>query len=427
MSNNRTDNEIDQHMLDGTDQEDAALTGKRVRRRRILIIVENLPVPFDRRVWSEATALAQNNYEVSVICPKGKNATASHEVIDGIGIYRHPMPKEAKSMAGYVLEYGVALFWEFLLSLKVLVTRGFDALQVCNPPDTLFIIGAFYKYLFGKRFIFDHHDISPELFEAKFGRRGFFWKLLVLLERWTFKLADYSIATNESFRSLAIERGGMAPDRVFTIRTGPNLSRVCKYQPDKTWKAGRTFMVAYVGMIGEQDGLDLLVEAAVHIQQNRKRDDIQFVVIGDGPDLNRIVDFSKSAGVDKAFTFVGRVDDNQRLFTILSTAEVCVNPDRPNAMNDKSTTIKLMEYMALGKPIVQFDLTEGRNSAMDASLYARKNDTEDFGDKILQLLDNPEKAKNMGAFGRDRVLNVFAWEHEEKKLLKAYDAVFSNL
>ncbi len=315
----------------------------------------------------------------------------------------------------------------FLLSLKVLVTRGFDALQVCNPPDTLFIIGAFYKYLFGKRFIFDHHDISPELFEAKFGRRGFFWKLLVLLERWTFKLADYSIATNESFRSLAIERGGMAPDRVFTIRTGPNLSRVCKYQPDKTWKAGRTFMVAYVGMIGEQDGLDLLVEAAVHIQQNRKRDDIQFVVIGDGPDLNRIVDFSKSAGVDKAFTFVGRVDDNQRLFTILSTAEVCVNPDRPNAMNDKSTTIKLMEYMALGKPIVQFDLTEGRNSAMDASLYARKNDTEDFGDKILQLLDNPEKAKNMGAFGRDRVLNVFAWEHEEKKLLKAYDAVFSNL
>ena len=174
MSNNRTDNEIDQHMLDGTDQEDADLTEKKVRRRRILIIVENLPVPFDRRVWSEATALAQNNYEVSVICPKGKNATASHEVIYGIDIYRHPMPKEDKSMAGYVLEYGAALFWEFLLSLKVLVIRGFDALQVCNPPDTLFIVGAFYKYLFGKRFIFDHHDISPELFEAKFGRRCFF-------------------------------------------------------------------------------------------------------------------------------------------------------------------------------------------------------------------------------------------------------------
>jgi glycosyltransferase involved in cell wall biosynthesis len=427
MSNDRTGNQEDSSTLDETCQGDAAMTGRKARRRRILIVVENLPVPFDRRVWSEATALARNGYEVSVICPKGKNATASHEVLDGVHIYRHPMPVEAKGMFGYVLEYGPALFWEFLLSLKVLVTRGFDALQVCNPPDTLFAVGAFYKYLFGKRFIFDHHDISPELFEAKFGRRGFFWKLLVLLERWTFKVADYSIATNESFRSLAIERGGMAPDRVFAIRTGPDLSRVRTYPPDKTWKAGRAFMVAYVGVIGEQDGLDLLVEAAVHIRHKRQRDDVQFVVIGDGSDLNRIVGLSKSAGVDNAFTFVGRVDDNQKLFTILSTAEVCVNPDRPNAMNNKSTTIKLMEYMALGKPIVQFDLTEGRNSAMDASLYARKNDTADFGDKILGLLDDSEKAKKMGALGRDRVLNVLAWEHEEKKLLKAYDAVFSSL
>ncbi len=426
MSNSGTGNQEDRRALDGTSRVDAALTQKKARRR-ILIVVENLPVPFDRRVWSEATALAQNGYQVSVICPKGKNATASHEVLDGVHIYRHPMPVEAESMAGYVLEYSAALFWEFLLSLKVLVTRGFDALQVCNPPDTLFVIGAFYKYLFGKRFIFDHHDISPELFEAKFGRRGIFWRLLVLLERCTFKVADYSIATNESFRSLAIERGGMAPDRVFAIRTGPNLSRVRTYPPDETWKAGRAFMVAYVGVIGEQDGLDLLVEAAVHIRQKRQRDDVQFVVIGDGSDLNRIVELSKAAEVDNAFTFVGRVDNDRKLFTILSTADVCINPDRPNAMNDKSTTIKLMEYMALGKPIIQFDLTEGRNSAMDASLYARKNDTGDLGDKILELLDDPEKAKKMGALGRERVLNVLAWEHEEKKLLKAYDTVFSGL
>jgi glycosyltransferase involved in cell wall biosynthesis len=313
-----------------------------------------------------------------------------------------------------------------LLSVKVLVTRGFDAIQACNPPDMLFMVGAFYKYIFGKRFVFDHHDISPELFEAKFGRRGVFWRILMLLERWTFKVADYSIATNESYRSIAIERGGMAPDRAFVVRTGPNLQRVHRVPPDEKWKAGHKFMVAYVGVIAKQEGLDLLLESVTYLRRQRNRKDIHFVIVGGGPDQEDMVKLSRSAGLDGAVTFTGRVDD-RTLLTILSTANVCVNPDRPNAMNDKSTMIKIMEYMALGKPIVQFDLTEGRNSALDASLYARKNDTADFGDKILELLDDPAKAARMGAFGRDRVENVLAWEHEEKKLLKAYEAVFSGL
>lgn len=393
--------------------------------RRVLIVVENLPVPFDRRVWSEATALARHGYQVSVICPKGKNATASYEVIDGIHIYRHWMPLEASGMSGYLAEYGAALFFEFVLSLKVLATRGFDTMQACNPPDLLFLLGAFYKIFFRKTFVFDHHDVSPELFEAKFGRRGLFWRLLVLFERCTFKTADFSIATNQSYRGVAIERGGMKPERVFVVRTGPNLKRVRLYPPDATWKAGRRFLVAYVGVIAKQEGLDLLLEAVTHLRQTRHRDDIQFVVVGGGPEAGEVAKLAKNKGLDDVVTFTGRVDD-ETLFTILSTADVCVNPDRPTPMNDKSTMIKIMEYMAMGKPIVQFDMTEGRNSALDASLYARQHDTADFGDKIAELLDDPEQARRRGAFGLQRVENVLAWEHEEKKLLAAYDAIFAK-
>jgi glycosyltransferase involved in cell wall biosynthesis len=424
MSNSKPGCDENGPVPDETRQQAPSFAANRLRRR-LLMIVENLPVPFDRRVWSEATALSRNGYDVSVICPKGKNATASYEVLDGVHIYRHWMPLEASGMAGYLLEYGAALFWEGLLSLKVLFTRGFDVIHACNPPDMLFLVGAFYKYLFGKQFVFDHHDISPELFEAKFGRRGIFWRLLVIMERCTFKVADYSIATNESYRSIAIERGGMPPDRVFVVRTGPNLNRVRLLPPDERWKAGRKFLVAYVGVIAKQEGLDLLLDSVTYLLHQRKRDDIQFVIVGSGPDQEEMVKLSRSAGLEDTVTFTGRVDD-QTLFTILSTAHVCVNPDRPNAMNDKSTMIKIMEYMALGKPIVQFDLTEGRNSALDASLYARKNDTADFGDKILELLDDPAKAEKMGAFGRERACSVLAWEHEEKKLLNAYETVFST-
>lgn len=425
MSDLKTSCDEKECSLDTTRPADGHASVNKARRGRLLIIVENLPVPFDRRVWSEATALSRNGYDVSVICPKGKNATASYEVIDGIHIYRHWMPLEASGMAGYLVEYSAALFWEFILSFRVLVTRGFDAIQACNPPDMLFLVGGFYKYLLGKKFVFDHHDISPELFEAKFGRRGIFWKLLVLLERWTFKVADYSIATNESYRSIAIERGGMEPDRVFVVRTGPNPKRVRTMPPDEKWRAGRKFLVAYVGVIAKQEGLDLLLDSVTYLREKRSRNDVQFVIVGSGPDQQDMVKLCKSKGLDDTVTFPGRVDD-QTLFTILSTADVCVNPDRPNPMNDKSTMIKIMEYMAMGKPIVQFDLTEGRNSALDASLYARNNDTEDFGDKILELLDNPEKAEKMAAFGRDRVKNVLAWEHEEKKLLKAYDIILGD-
>lgn len=392
-------------------------------QRRVLIIVENLPVPFDRRVWSEATTLTQAGYEVSVICPKGKDAMASYEILEGVHIYRHPLGAEGHGLVGYILEYSQALFWEFVLSAKVLFTRGFDSIHACNPPDLIFLVAALYKALFGKKFIFDQHDINPELYEAKFGRRGPLWRLMLWLERQSFRLADISIAPNESYRDIAIERGGMASDRVFVVRSGPNLVRVRNLPPDPSWKKARAHLVAYVGVIGRQEGLDLLLEAVAHLRQSR--DDIQYVIVGSGPELNAVMAQAARLGLEDCVTFTGRVDD-QTLFTVLSTADVCVNPDRPNAMNDKSTMNKIMEYMALGKPIVQFDLTEGRVSAGASSLYARNTEPADFGDKIARLLDDPFRRQWMGELGKRRVEEELCWEREAPRLLRAYEAVFAT-
>jgi glycosyltransferase involved in cell wall biosynthesis len=399
-------------------------SGKDAARRRVLIIVENLPVPFDRRVWSEATTLSRQGYEVSVICPKGPQATASFEIIEGIFVYRHWLPSEGRGVLSYFAEYSAALFWEFALSVKILMTRGFDVIHACNPPDLIFIVGAFHKCLFGKSFVYDQHDINPEFFEAKFGRRGFLWRTLVVLERLTFALSDISIAPNLSYRAIAIDRGRMNADRVFVVRSGPNLSRVRSLPPDMAWKKGRTFLVAYVGVIGEPEGIDLLLESVKHIRQTRNRDDVQFVIVGSGPQLEAVKTLAIGFGLSEFVTFTGRVDD-ATLFTILSTADVCVDPDRPSPMNDKSTMNKIMEYMALGKPIVQYDLTEGRVSAGEASLYVRNTDTREFGDKILELLDDPVRRDRMGEFGRNRIYGELAWGHEAQNLLNAYEKLFT--
>jgi glycosyltransferase involved in cell wall biosynthesis len=392
--------------------------------RRILIIVENLPVPFDRRVWQEATTLRLAGYQVSIICPKGKGYEKGHEVIDGIYIYRHALPIEASGALGYALEYTWALLWEFFLAWRVLLSRGFDIIHACNPPDTIFLIGAFFK-LFGKNFIFDHHDINPELYEAKFGRRDIFYKWLVALERLTFKTADVSIATNESYRRIAIERGGMDPDRVFVVRSGPDLSRLKIMPPVESLKKGRKYLVGYVGVMGKQEGIDYLLRALQHLVRDLKRTDIHFGLVGGGTQLETMKEYARFLDVADYATFTGRVADQQML-EMLNTADVCVNPDVANEMNDKSTMNKIMEYMALGKPIVQFDLTEGRYSAQEASLYAEKNNERDLACKIIYLLDDPELRIKMGLLGRSRVENELEWKHEVPNLLSAYQALLKS-
>ncbi len=392
--------------------------------RRVLIIVENLPVPFDRRVWQEATTLQQAGYEVSIICPTGKGYDRRTEVIDGIHIFRHGLPLEAEGALGYLLEYSTALFWELVLACKVLLGRGFDVIHACNPPDTIFIIGGLFR-LFGKKFVFDHHDINPELYQAKFGREDFFYRLMLRLERWTFRTADISIATNESYRRIAVERGGMDPNRVFVVRSGPDLRRLKILPAVEGHKHGRKYLVGYVGVMGKQEGIDLLLRAVRHIVVDLERNDVHFGLVGGGTELESLKAYAQTLGVQDFVTFTGRVPD-QEMLEVLNTAEVCVNPDIANEMNDKSTMNKIMEYMALGKPIVQFDLTEGRFSAQGASLYARRNDERDFAEKILALLDDAGLRADMGREGRTRVETELEWQYEAAKLLHAYDVLFGS-
>lgn len=391
------------------------------KQKRVLIIVENLPSPFDRRVWQEATSLISNGYQVNIICPTGKGYEKRFEIIDGIHIHRHPLPLEADGAIGYLFEYSAALFWEFLLSFKVLFSRGFDVIHACNPPDLIFVVGGFFKLL-GKKFLFDHHDINPELYEAKFGRRDLFYKLMLLFERLTFKTADVSIATNESYKRIAVERGGMSAEDVFVVRSGPKLDRLEILPPDNNLKHGKKYMVGYVGVMGKQEGIDYLLDAAAHIVHTLGRSDVHFGLVGGGTELEQLKQRAIELKIADYTTFTGRVPDDE-LLAMLNTADVCVNPDVANEMNDKSTMNKIMEYMALAKPIVQFDLTEGRVSAQDASLYAKHNDSVDMANKIIELLDNEEKRLSMGEYGYERVVNELQWNHEEPKLLAAYKAL----
>jgi glycosyltransferase involved in cell wall biosynthesis len=393
------------------------------RRRRVLIIVENLPCPFDRRVWQEASTLAAAGYQVAIICPKGKGYDKSFEEIDGIAVYRHPQPFEGNGALGYLAEYGWALLAEFALSVRVLFERGFDAVHACNPPDTLFLIGGFYK-LFGKKFLFDHHDINPELYEAKFRRRDVFYRLMLSLERWTFRTADVCVATNESYRRIAIERGERPPSKVFVVRSGPDLRRLKTMPPMPELKRGRRYLVGYVGVMGRQEGIDGLLTAVHHIVHELGRHDIHFGLVGGGTELAALRKLAEQLQVADYVTFTGRVPDAE-LLAMLNTADVCVNPDVANDMNDKSTMNKIMEYMALGKPIVQFDLTEGRVSAQDASLYAERNDPIDLARKLVALLDDEPLRRRMGQLGLERVKSVLAWEHEAPRLLAAYEELFN--
>lgn len=384
--------------------------------KHVLIIVENLPLPFDRRVWQEANTLKENGAEVSIICPKMKGYTKSHECINGINIYRHPLPHEARGAAGYLWEYTVALFWEFFLSWKIFFKKRFHVIQGCNPPDLIFLVAIWFK-LFGVKYVFDHHDINPELYIAKYEKKGMFYRFLLWVERMTFLTANYSIATNESYREIALTRGKMKPEKVTVVRSGPKLDRLKLTAGNIKYKKGRRHLVGYVGVIGEQEGIDLLLEAAAHIVKERQ--DVQFAIVGGGTDVEKLKKLSADMGLSEYVDFYGRVDD-ETLVDVLNTADVCVNPDKPTEMNNLSTMNKIMEYMALKKPIVQFDLKEGKVSAQAASLYAKNNDTKDFADNILWLLNNCEDRKKMGEYGYNRVLNELSWDHEKDKLVSVY-------
>ena len=392
-----------------------------MKKNKVLIIVENLPVPFDTRVWKEATSLTQAGYEVSVICPRGKGYEKGYELLDGIHIYRHPMVKEGDSAFGYIREYSVALFWETLYAWRVYLRRGFHIIQGCNPPDDIFLVALPFK-LFGVKYIFDHHDAIPELYLSKYEKKGLLYTAQVWLEKLTYRFSDVVMATNRSYAGLAVTRGGKHPEDVFVVRNGPDLETFRPVPPAPALKHGKPFLVGYVGTMSVQEGLDLLLDVASHIKI-LGRTDIHFTCVGGGPGLATLRQMVVEKNLGDMVNFTGRVPD-QQLLEVLSTADVCVNPDKPCEMNDISTMIKIMEYMALGKPIVQFDLKEGRFSAQEASLYASaEGGVGDFAAKILWLLDHPEERQRMGAFGQKRVQQELAWQYSVEHLLAAYERV----
>jgi glycosyltransferase involved in cell wall biosynthesis len=393
-------------------------------KKKVLIIVENIPVPVDVRVWQEATSLQANGYDVTVLCPKRKDCRKGFEVLQGVRIYRHPTPQEGNGAWGYVYEYASSLFWEFLYTFWIFFRHGFHVIQGCNPPDDIFLVALPFK-LFGVKYIFDHHDASPELYLSKYERKGLFYKIQVWLEKMTYRVSDVVMATNRSYQALAVSRGGLAPEDVFVVRNGPDLRVLNAVPPINALKHGKQYLVGYVGNMSIQEGLDILLDVALYLK-NQGRRDIHFTCIGGGPGLPALRKMLQEKHLEDTVNFTGRISFEDLLNT-LSTADVCVNPDKPCEMNDISTMIKIMEYMALGKPIVQFDLKEGKFSAQGAAVYADPaNQVPDFANKILWLIDNPGERKRMGEFGRRRIEEELSWDHSVPQLLAAYERAFNK-
>jgi glycosyltransferase involved in cell wall biosynthesis len=388
---------------------------------RVLHLSENLPLPFDRRVWMELNALRAGGWQVSAICPMGDDWTAPHEVIDGIHIWRYPPPPLASGFASYVWEFLYCFLQTAWLSLVVLARCGFDVIHAANPPDTFWALAAVYK-LFGKKYVFDHHDLCPELYVSRFGseREGSLpHRVLRWLERAQFRTADLVISTNESYRQIAVTRGHVPPERVFVVRSGPSRERFATLRPvDEALKRGRRHLVAYLGVMAPQDGVDHLLRAA-RILADRGRSDVSYTLIGAGDSFHELQALARDLGLVDAVEFTGRIPDEQ-VERILATADVCVCPDPMNPLNDVSTMNKVLEYMACGRPIVAYDLREHRYSAGEGALYAEPNREDRLADGIAELLDDPERRERMGAYNRKRFLEAMAWEFSAGELLRAY-------
>ncbi len=386
---------------------------------RVLILVENLPVPLDRRVWQEACALRDAGLEVTVICPKMKGYTQAEEILDGIRIYRHWIAGEGRGIAGFVAEYASALWGELICSFKARRNGGnFDIIHLCNPPDLLFLVALPHKIFFRSRILFDVHDLWPEMFEAKFNKRGLFYRAIRLAEACTLKLSSAVIATNESVRSIILDRSKKPPDKVTVVRTAPNaLDTGAPENPGL--RKNRPFLVGYIGVMGDADGVGYLLEAAAHIVHSLGRSDIHFLLMGSGPEHAALCQRRDELDLQDFVDMPGRVS-NEFLFSALQTMDLGVACDPINAYNDHCTMNKTLEYMAFGKPQVMFGTVEGKVSAGDAAVYVMENDARSLGEAIVQLLESPADRKRMGDIGRKRLEEELGWDRSTKALHAVY-------
>jgi glycosyltransferase involved in cell wall biosynthesis len=384
---------------------------------KALILVENLSVPFDRRVWQESLALRDAGWQVSVICPQGtKRDTEAYARIDGVEIHRYPLRAAAGGPLGYLREYGSALWHTYRLARKV---GPVDVVHACNPPDLFFLVAARLQRR-GARFVFDQHDLVPELYLSRFSRgQDLLYRAVCWMERRTYRAADVVISTNESYRTAALTRGGKRPEQVFVVRSAPTVERFHRTDPDESVRRGKPYLLCYLGVMGPQDGVDYALRALAKLRDEQGRGDWHAVFIGGGDTFDAMVALTGKLGLTGCVEFTGRIPDED-LLRYLSTADVCLSPDPLNPLNDVSTMNKIMEYMAMGRPIVSFDLKEARVSAGGAAVYAPANDESGFAKLIARLLDDPEERRRMGEIGQARVSGDLSWENSKRALLAAY-------
>lgn len=395
---------------------------------RVLMVVENRPAPIDTRVWTEALTLRERGFEVSVISPRGTRDAIYKQAqkdLCGIHLYTYRLPQFARGRLAYLFEYALSMFQTWWLSLFILCKHGFDVIHVANPPDTFFLLGIFY-HLFGKRFVFDQHDLSPELFKVKFGERHpILLKILYWLEKYSCDAADLVITTNESQKAFAITRGGCNPEKVVIVRNGPVLEHFSPMPADPQIKNGRPFLLVYVGGMEKQDGIEYALHAMYELIYIYGRRDISLALLGNGNALPELKELVRELHLEAYVTFTGWAT-RETVIRYLSTADIGLCPDPCNGLNEYSTTIKSMEYMALSLPIVAFDLEETRATAREAALYAAPNSSQDFARKIVHLLENPELRDLMGQFARARVETYLSWDHSRPNLLLAYATLFND-
>ncbi len=387
--------------------------------RNVLVLVENLSVPFDRRVWAECRSLADAGCRVTVVCPRGvERDLEAYENREGVVIHRFRGRPADGGASGYVVEYAVAFAQMWRLVRHLSKQTRFDIVHAANPPDLLLLTALRLKRR-GARFIFDHHDLAPELYQSRFGRDGdVVFRALKASERLAFRLADVVISTNESYRELALTRGGKRPEDVFVVRNGPDSNRFTPRGPDSSLKCGKSHLIAYVGMMGPQDGLDHAVRALAALK--RDRSDWRAVFVGDGDAAPTARDLARASGIAEDVDFLGLVDE-ERVLQVLSTADVCLAPEPSTPLNDVSTMIKVAEYMALSRPVVAFDLRETRATAGHAALYAAPNDDDAYAELISVLLDDEQKRLELGTRARERFERELTWQQSAQHLLAAYE------
>jgi glycosyltransferase involved in cell wall biosynthesis len=389
---------------------------------RVLIIVQNLPVPFDRRVWLECRALVKAGHQVAVVCPKGKD-DPGYAVVDTVQLYKYRPYAPGGSKIGFVYEYVYSFVATLWLTLKARRSGRFAVVQACNPPDIFWPIALLLRALDRTVFVFDHHDLCPELYESRFpGGRRLPYRALVALERRTHRTARHVISTNESYRQIALTRGGKAPAEVTVVRSGPDPQRLMRGEPRPGLRRGRRYLAAYIGVMGPQDGVDIVVRAAAMVVHDLGREDIAFTLIGSGDCYSDLVALRDDLGLAGHVEFTGRIPDDE-VAGILSTADLGLSPDPKNALNDVSTMNKTMEYMAYELPVVAFDLRETRVSAADAAVYVTPNDVGAYARAIVQLMDDGPTRAKLGKTGRLRVERDLAWSHQERAYLAVYRAL----